>query len=158
MEMGADVRARDHLGHTPLHLAAHGLGHVDGGQVDTIRLLAELCGDVHAQGKKGLTPLHHAADRGNVKAVRVLVEEMGADVHSQTTTRRSTPLHAAAGEGYLEIVRVLVNMGGNVHAQSADDQNSLHFAAAAAAARVDSKGAVGDGGQCCCTGSEWTNS
>ena len=72
IEAGADVRARDRAGHTPLHYAA-----LDNGNPAVIAALVGAGADVNARGGSGRTPLHIAALR-NPAAFPVLLE-LGAD-------------------------------------------------------------------------------
>jgi ankyrin repeat protein len=68
---GANVRATDIRGNTPLHNAAIGgwsLHYSDG-----MRALVEAGADVAAANAAGMTPLHIAAERGRADAVSVLV-------------------------------------------------------------------------------------
>ena len=51
----------------------------------------------------GSTPLHAAAFRGDTKAIRRLVEELGADV-ATTDENGQSPLHVAAGNGHTDTV------------------------------------------------------
>ncbi|KAJ3413942.1 gamma-tubulin [Chytridiales sp. JEL 0842] len=108
LSLGADIAARDINGNQPLHLAAHGGANeviqmllteysvpIDAtGAVDCIKVLVKDCGvDVNAVGQWGWTPLHCAAERGQVKAVRTLIE-LGADVR-YPDSHGNTPLHRA---------------------------------------------------------------
>ncbi|XP_054798724.1 protein VAPYRIN-like isoform X2 [Prosopis cineraria] len=58
---------------------------------------------------KGRTPLHLAADKGNIKCARVLVEG-GANVNGRCNDGR-TPLYRAAANGDRRMVEMLVEMG-----------------------------------------------
>jgi ankyrin repeat protein len=82
---------------------------------ETITVLVELGGDVHAQTPKDRrTPLHRAAQEGCLATVKLLVE-MGGDVHAQSTDGL-TPLHLATFDGQTEIVKLLVELRGDVRA------------------------------------------
>jgi hypothetical protein len=145
LEHGADVNARDDLGDTPLHEAAHG-------HVDVVRLLLEHGADVNARDKNGQTPLHEAASwgvvrllpdhgadvntrdkngriRGLADVVRLLLER-GADVNARDEDGR-TPLHWAAFAGYADVARLLLEHGADVNARNKSGETPLHVAAAA---------------------------
>lgn len=83
VERGANLEAADRYGETPLHAQA---GHW-GGQVE---VLLNLGADVHSgEGTRG-TPLHKAADRGNVESARILLAH-GARADARND-RGQTPL------------------------------------------------------------------
>mmetsp|Transcript_9173 Transcript_9173/g.15746 ORF Transcript_9173/g.15746 Transcript_9173/m.15746 type:complete len:223 (-) Transcript_9173:64-732(-) len=124
-EMGADVRARNARGTTPLHVAA-GNGHVA-----TVRVLLKLGADGHARARDdGRTPLHRAASTGQAEVVRVMVEEMGIGAVDPRAAGDTTPLHWAASDTtpldmatagrHVETTsskRVLVENGAKLHTQ-----------------------------------------
>ena len=59
------------MGQTPLHRACGGEADaVDA--VGAVRVLVGLGADIHARDSKGGTPLHHAAESGNVSLVKSL--------------------------------------------------------------------------------------
>jgi ankyrin repeat protein len=72
LEKGANPKAKDNIGLTPLHYAA------DLGYVEIVELLLERGADPKAKDNIGLTPLHIAALWGHVKIVKLLLER-GAD-------------------------------------------------------------------------------
>ena len=69
----------------------------------------------HTGGQcRGWTELHSAAQRGDLAAVRLLLER-GADPNAREEGDNTTPLHWAAAGRHLEIVRALLDAGGDVH-------------------------------------------
>ena len=103
-EYSADVGAKTLLGQTPLHIAAQG------GRLEAIRVLARLGADVGAKDRYGNTPLHSAvSEQGNHEVLRVLVDELGADVDA--VANGSTALDMAAQSGDLVTVRQLKGYG-----------------------------------------------
>ena len=70
LERGADVRAKNNRGETPLHWAKN---------VETAKLLLDRGADVNAKNNMGDTPLHLAK---NVEIAKLLIEK-GADVEAK---------------------------------------------------------------------------
>ena len=67
--------------------------------------------NIKAEDKEGFTPLLIAARYGSYKAVRVLVNEFGADVNANKRDGQ-TPLHAAALNNHdHEVFRILASPG-----------------------------------------------
>jgi len=73
------------------------------------------------------TPLHIAAARGDINAVKALLEQR-ADVNKRDKNS-STPLHEAASKGHANIVRLLIEKGADVNAKSKVGHSPLHLAA-----------------------------
>lgn len=69
----------------------------------------------------GWTGLHKAAQRGNLEAVRLLLEH-GADPNAREAGDRTFPLHWAAANRRLDIVRALLDAGGDVHGVGDDHE------------------------------------
>ena len=106
LEAGAEVNAQDHHDTTPL------LGSVifAGSSTETLRVLLEAGAEVNAQDRFGRTPLHHAAERENVAAIRMLLEA-GANPEvrsgSGNTGTGVTPREFARKHYLIEAMRAL---------------------------------------------------
>jgi cytohesin len=156
LRAGADVKARDAYGRTPLHYAVH--------NSTTVVTLLLAGADIEAVDEWGHTPLHEASRHAtSLEPVHALLQA-GAKVEA-CTHRQQTPLHAAVfnstcGAGIVnalvragafpnatdmyrrtplheatqlvlgaDIVAVLVRVGANVNAQDGDGCTPLHYAA-----------------------------
>ena len=119
LDYGANVRAEDDMGRTPLHLVP------DFGSIEIVHVLLKHGANVGAEDNEGRTPLHVAAHH-NIEVVRMLLKH-GADVNARTN-RNSTPLHVAAREN-IEISRVLLEHGASARAEDCLGTTPLHVAA-----------------------------
>ncbi|KAI9442625.1 ankyrin repeat-containing domain protein [Lactarius indigo] len=118
---GADTRAKDKFGVTPLHQAA------DSGEgTNVVKLLIEHGADVNAKADDLRTPLHLASRSGSLEIVRFLVER-GADI-SSVTKGGETLLHMASESQDLKVVQFFVERGADVNAKTEDLQTPLHTA------------------------------
>ena len=80
-----------------------------------------------ADPKTGASPLHVAANRGSLKAVKFLLEH---DAEIDARDRSGvTPLFAAVSANQTEIVEKLVNSKASVNIRDCDGLSSLHEAA-----------------------------
>jgi ankyrin repeat protein len=113
----------------PLHLLA------ENGYCEAIqRILTHI--EEHYQGKlaeavnvennHGQTPLHIAAENGELDVVEYLVGK-GANIHSEKSGW--TPLHTAAYSGKLDVVKYLINEGAGVNTRNKYGGTALHRAA-----------------------------
>ena len=135
LEYGANVRAENNKGRTPLHDAAdyERIGRLDSvedyasGKVEVVRVLLEHGANAGAQDNVGGTPLHLAAKYAEVEVIRLLLEHCAnVDVEDNKGT---SPLHKAAEYGNVEGVHVLLKLGANVGAEDKKGRTQLHDAA-----------------------------
>ncbi len=74
------------------------------------------------------TPLHYAAEKGDLGVVKELIQRRGVPVDIRTGHQR-TPLHLAALEGNLEIVEYLIAKNADIKSVDKEGSNALHYAA-----------------------------
>ena len=99
VSLGADVRAKDDRGSTPLHWEG-------ARNLELAKYYVSLGADVNAKDNKGQTPLHNAAYLNyDAEVVKYLVS-VGADVHAKDE-EGSTPLDMAKQRGSQAVVKVL---------------------------------------------------
>eukprot|EP00041_Stephanoeca_diplocostata_P020545 m.462220 g.462220 ORF g.462220 m.462220 type:complete len:132 (+) comp21602_c1_seq9:830-1225(+) len=82
------------------------------GEIETSCRLRLRVGDVHAKDAIQSTPLHYAAEPGQLTMVRLLLEH-GADANAHNTLG-NTPLHLCARHLLGDVVAILVDAGCNV--------------------------------------------
>jgi ankyrin repeat protein len=117
---GADVKATNRLGSTPLHWAIH--------DEAKVRLLLARGAGVNTKQRAGRTPLFQAASLGNGHGILRLLLQHGADPNLRTANGR-TPLMAAAGRGDVEALRLLLNAQANVNTKDSAGETALMMAA-----------------------------
>ena len=125
---GADPRARDHEGNTPLHHAARS---TDPG---VAALLRDAAAELDARNDEGLTPLGIACAAGNWRLAKFLLER-GAAPHPVDAT--PALLAAASGdEDDAAGVQLLLRHRARVDARDARARTALHEAAFAGHADI----------------------
>ena len=78
---------------------------VASGDLDEVKRLVLDCGvDPKIKDYDGRTPLHYAAEGGNIDVVKLLLEH-GADPNVKNNFDE-TPLHYAAEGGHLDVVKL----------------------------------------------------
>ncbi len=82
--------------------------------------------DVNAADDRGVTLLHRAASRGNLKAVELLLNR-GAQINSADRWG-STPLHYATGQNHPDVLELLLNRGAAVNSKNAYGNTALQCA------------------------------
>jgi len=87
LDAGADVHVGDYRNSLPLHRAAYGSAQPQN-DADIIRALVGRKAGINAKDRSGRTPLHVAADIGNLAAARALIEQ-GADHWAKDNDLRS---------------------------------------------------------------------
>ena len=87
----------------------------------------------------GQTPLHMAAEHGNLNNVRVLLEKDGgfADCNVRIQTSGATALLLSAAKGSVEVVRHLLKTCDGIDMDASDSQEWTPFMAAARIGQVD---------------------
>jgi len=124
LELGADIKARNEQGLTPLHNAACSTDHSE-----VIKSLLRSGADIDARDNDfGRTPLHLAAqDSGHSGVIKTLLNA-GADCGARDGSG-STPLHlAAAGSRSPDAVETLLGAGANPNALDENGHSPLHEA------------------------------
>lgn len=91
--------------------------------------------DIEAKDQQGNTSLLWAANKGDERAVQLLLE-MGADVGAKENSNGLTALHMAAAYGHERIVRLLLKMGADVIEKDNHGGTALIKAAACGHERI----------------------
>ena len=156
LDRGADVNARNRRGSTPLHWATHDESkvrlllsrgaNVNGKQAEgrtpvflaaslghgnaILRLVLEHGGNPAIATANGQTPLMVAAARGDIEALRLLVDK-GVDLNARNGAGE-TALMFAASNGSPEAVRFLLDRGADATVRSKRNETALGNAGTAA--------------------------
>ncbi|XP_067049296.1 transient receptor potential cation channel subfamily A member 1 homolog isoform X2 [Acropora muricata] len=130
IEFGAGISEPGEHGASPLHYAARFHTNTVSTEDSTeslIMFLVQKEGDVNVCDKYGLSPLHYAASKGNLTAVRELLQCDGIKI-DQKDKSESTPLHCAATDGVKEVIKALLDAGADVRAKDEEKKTPIHFA------------------------------
>jgi len=84
--------------------------------------------DPQVKGPFGSTPIHIAAIRGDIDAIKLLME-VGVDINAQGE-HGYTPLHEAVEQGQLEVAKLLLENGCNTSLVNGDGLTPLDLARA----------------------------
>lgn len=106
LKAGADVNAKDSMGHTALMRASQK------GNVEIVRALIQAGADFRAKREGGMTALMDASANNQPEVLKVLIEA-GADPNARTEDGTGV-MFWAAGYGYTEVVRELVKAGARI--------------------------------------------
>ena len=83
--------------------------------------------NVNVNNSAGLTPLHSAANQGNVHLANALISA-GADINAKRNDDW-TSLHLAAYQAHPDVANVLISAGAYINAKTDTGQTPLHLAA-----------------------------
>ncbi len=95
--------------------------------VDMLKAILDCGADVNLIDSNGWTALHHAAEKGDLKAATILLDSR-ANVNAFSNARK-TPLHLAAFANRTEMVKLLLERGAAIEFESEEKCTALHFAA-----------------------------
>ncbi|GFR24163.1 uncharacterized protein TNCT_412341 [Trichonephila clavata] len=107
LQSGADINCQNHLGESPLHIAAQCSDGV------VLGLLAKGGSCINIENKDGHTPLHLAVSSNCKDFVEILLQN-GANINA-IGKDGCTPLHLAVMKGNKEIVELLLDRKANAH-------------------------------------------
>eukprot|EP00435_Cladocopium_sp_Y103_P026970 s1639_g6.t1 len=94
------------------------------GNADILLMLLERRAEVNRPSEQGRTPLHVAAEGGDLEIVKILLER-GANKNVATTDEGMTALSCAARFGRLEVVKCLVEAGADKDAMTPEGKTAF---------------------------------
>ncbi|XP_055959247.1 uncharacterized protein LOC126832001 [Patella vulgata] len=97
------------------------------GYPEICKVLLDFRSQVNTKVKWGSTPLHAAADRGQIDCIKILIYEGKADVNVQND-RGDTPLHLSCYRGFVDIVRILIDARANPFTKNKQKKTALQEA------------------------------
>ena len=119
---GAKVNEKNSRRQTPLHLAVQ----FGNDNIDVVKELIELGGDLETRDDTNATPLFLAVTKGYKNKAKELINH-GADINCKNK-HGFTLLHVCIKKGYEDIAKVLVHHGADVNSKiTTDDYLSLPF-------------------------------
>ncbi len=137
-----DVNIKDHGGWAPLYYASCGgysnvINYL--GKIHNTDLISNLQGNstsleipnsnnIEVQDELGRTPLHLAAEAGDLSKINLLCDDYNANIEAQDNFGY-TPIFFATQSGKLNVVSLLLYYGANINAQDMYGSTPLHCAA-----------------------------
>ncbi len=100
------------------------------GDVDAVQALVRSGADVNDAQADGMTALHWAAELGEPRIAKVVLEA-GANADAVTRLGNYTPLHLAARSAHGDVAAILLDAGADAMARTNTGATPLHFAAGA---------------------------
>lgn len=121
LDLGANVNAKNSFAMTPLHKACL----LEADAYEMTHMLLMYGADPNVRDEKGKFLLHHAAENGQEKIVKLLIEHRAwQDVVEDS--KQMTPIHLAALNGYGGVVKHLLHAG-NLNALDRKGHSLLHL-------------------------------
>lgn len=106
---------------TVLHYAVHT------NAIECIPILLSKQVDTNTLDSAGFSPLHIAADTGNINIIKMLLEVENINVDLLTVDRGNTALHYAAEGGHTNVIKLLLNKKADVFIRNKKGQTPLHL-------------------------------
>lgn len=98
-----------------------------------VRLFTAEGADVCQVEPSGMSPIHLAADRGQIQCLKIMLEVKGIELNLKTKDKEMTALHLAAEGGYCDCIELLLEKGADAKVRNHRGQTPLHLAARAQA-------------------------
>ncbi|KAJ6788077.1 hypothetical protein PWT90_02524 [Aphanocladium album] len=126
LDAGADIEATNHLGFSPLHVAA------TCGGTEMVRFLLGRGASIVSTGTLGQTPSMHAIDGGHINSLRLLLDS-GDNIRAIDVSGE-TLLHYAASTGHLDVTKLLLERGLNPMTANKQGKTALEYSIAKSSA------------------------
>uniref|UniRef100_A0A671QGL1 Histone-lysine N-methyltransferase EHMT2-like n=1 Tax=Sinocyclocheilus anshuiensis TaxID=1608454 RepID=A0A671QGL1_9TELE len=126
---GAKVDAQDKTLRTPL------LEAIVNNHVEVVKYLIQSGACVYHAEEDGSTGLHHAAKRGNLEVLMLLLSTGQVDLNVQDSGGW-TPIIWAAEHRHIDVIRALLNRGADVTLRDKEMNVCLHWASFAGSAEI----------------------
>ncbi|KAG7203338.1 hypothetical protein KM043_010425 [Ampulex compressa] len=125
LKLRADPNRQDRKGRTPALCAAAK------GQLETLKILAQHGGSLHARTVRGTGVAHEAVASGRIELIKWLAKKRPSTLDVATHDGK-TPLHVAALHGHLDACKVLLDNGARINAVLRTNKGNLMTALDAA--------------------------
>ncbi|KAL0118532.1 hypothetical protein PUN28_009299 [Cardiocondyla obscurior] len=109
LKLGADPNRQDRKGRTPALCAAAK------GQLETLKILTQYGGSLHAKTVRGTGIGHEAVASGRIELIKWLAKKRLSTLDAATHDGK-TPLHVAALHGHLDACKILLDHGVKINA------------------------------------------